>query len=131
MKVIRYTVRARKDNIGSKQPTWAVFRRMILGCTTCTEIFGNGVAISGMVIMMARQSMAAFGKPEIADIVSCAAVRGTTIQGTAVLPIAAGAGRRITTTLSGFGLSAFFPRLFSPLPFCSLRFFSFARSSTQ
>ena len=98
------------------------FHRMRLGCTICTEMFGNGVAIAGMIMIAikALRSMAAFGKLEIANVGSCAAVRGTPIRRAAALPFASGTRRRIATAASVFGLSAFSPGLFSPLLSCSL-----------
>jgi len=54
----------------------------------------------------------------------CAVVRGSTIRGTAVLPIASGSTRSFGAALLGFGLFAVPRGLCSPLPFCPLALYS-------
>jgi hypothetical protein len=47
---------------GMKPPTLVAFRRMRLDSTICTERFGNGAPIVGMIITKAHRLMAVFGK---------------------------------------------------------------------
>lgn len=80
---------------------------MLLACTICTAICGNGVPIIAKII----------------HVSSCAVVRGASILVSAVRLIAASTLRASVTTMSVFGLSVLRRGLISPLSSCPFALF--------
>jgi hypothetical protein len=59
----------------------------------CTGLFGNGAAINGTIIIVARRLTEVLGKLEQIITECCVVVAGTAIRSIAVVPIVAGIGR--------------------------------------
>src|ERR687886_1670899 len=90
---------------------------MLLDCTICTGMFGNGVLTLGTRITTVRLQMVKCGRIiVIVVIVCCGAVLGTTIQNPAVLRVATPFIRATgTTSILVFGLCVPLGRLLNPL----------------
>ena len=82
---------------------WARKRPTVSACTTCTAMSGSGARIPGTAITMVRRMTVRLGQPEVAEIVSFAAARGTTIRSISARPTATSASLRSGTAL---GVSA-------------------------
>ncbi len=84
-----FTAQVGKEFIVSKLQMSGLFRRMILACTTCTEMSGSGAWIIGMKIIKVHRRTEAHGLRIIRmQAGCCAAVPGTILPATAVQPLA-------------------------------------------
>ena len=105
---------AKKDSTAIKQQMSVVFHPMRLGCTICMEMFGSGVAITGMVITIMRREIALSGQKKTANTISYEAVPGTMIRGFAVPQLASTLRQRFVTSVTVFVSPVLDQGLFSP-----------------
>ena len=75
---------------------------MLLGCTICTAMFGNGAAIDGMTIIMAHRLMEVLGKLEHLNTECIVAVPGATMRSIVAMPIVSGIRRAFASGTSVF-----------------------------
>ena len=76
------TVMGQKENIEKKQQMWEIFHPIVLACTICTGMSGNGVRMFGIVVMMERLLMEVLGYMEVIVVIEFfVAAPGTWILG--------------------------------------------------
>jgi len=86
-----------------KRIRWERRKRISLDCMICTEMYGNGVKMYGMKIILVRRWMGVRGwLGEILIDISFAGVLGSTLISTCVVPPVLGAILRIGTTTGVF-----------------------------
>jgi hypothetical protein len=98
----KLTVMGQKENIEKKQQMWEFFHPIVLACTICTGMSGNGVRMLGMITMMEHLLMEVLGSMEVIAVVGCvAAAPGPSFLGGVALRTAASISRssRSTTLL--------------------------------
>ena len=71
-------------------------------CTTCTEMYGNGCRMNGIILTTALQLMAVHGKMELALAECFVVAAGYTVPGAAGQPAASPTSRASASTASVF-----------------------------
>ena len=85
---------------------WGLKSQMLGGYMICTEMYGSGVRIAIMAIILVRRPTEVLGRQGVVNTACCGAVRGSTSLYTAGRRLAAGANLLSVTSSADFGLCA-------------------------